>query len=364
MAAFSLGSGIVVSGNGERPELKDTTEDSTEDFRTGGCYVTLGLMESSVSVVVPTYNQAKLLIETVDSILAQSLAPAEIVILDDGSSDDTAEVVRRLPSKVKYFYKPNGGICAARNAGAAFVGSKYIAFCDHDDLWRKDKLAKQMDLHHQAPHMEYSFTNFAIVSDGVWASASKFEDAPADFFDGCRSLSTSGLICEDSLYEKLLRFQPIWPSTILITKRLFQKLDGFNEAFGRNPSEDLEFTLRCLQQGPVGIITEPVVGVRKHSTNFSRSNYRNTLGQIEILLYALEHHDISESIRAAVLNQVALRRVDASYSAFELKQFDVCRDLLSKVPRSYITHKVRAKQIISSLPSAISNRLHALLIRH
>ena len=320
-------------------------------------------MQTPVSVVITTYNQSKLLLETIDSILAQTLEPAEIVVLDDGSSDDTAEVVRKLPAIVKYFYQPNAGICAARNAGVSFAQSEYIAFCDHDDLWRRDKLEQQMELHRQIPGLEYSFTNFALVTDGVWASSTKFDGTPPDFFADCKEVSPSGLVCGGSLYEKLLRSQPIWPSTILMTRDLFRKLGGFNEVFGRNPSEDLEFTLRCLQQGAVGIVKEPVVGVRKHATNYSGSTYRNLLGQIEILLYALDHHTIPEQTRATILDEIAIRRVEGSYLAFEMQQFDVCRKLLANVPSSYITPKVRTKQIISSLPLVLSKRLHALLVR-
>jgi glycosyltransferase involved in cell wall biosynthesis len=316
-----------------------------------------------VSVIIPTYNQAKLLVETIDSILSQTYSVAEIVIVDDGSSDETAEVVRKMPSKVKYHYKSNGGICAARNDGARFTTSPYIAFCDHDDLWKEDKLAKQMQLHERVPQLQYSFTNFAIISDGIWASSSKFDDAPSDFFYGCKGVSEFGALCETSLYEKVLRFQPIFPSTILMTADLFRRIGGFNEAFGSNPAEDLEFTLRCLQRGPVGIISDPCVGIRKHRTNFSGDNYRNMLGGIEVLRYALTHHSIPESTKEAIRNAIEIRRVGASYGAFALQEFDVCRDLLSGLPKTLLTPKLRAKRFISSCPTVIAKPLHSILTR-
>jgi glycosyltransferase involved in cell wall biosynthesis len=316
-----------------------------------------------VSVIIPTYNRSKLLVETIDSILSQTYSVAEIIVVDDGSTDDTEGVVRKMPSKVKYHCIENAGECAARNFGVSVATSSWIAFCDSDDLWREDKLAKQMQLHEQAPHLQYSFTNFAIVSDGIWASSSKFDGAPSDFFDGCKSVSESGAICETSMYEKLLCFQPIFPSTTLMTVDLFRSLGGWNVPLGRTPSVDLEFHLRCLLHGPVGIIRDPCVGIRKHATNFSGNNYRTKLGEIEVLRYALTHHSIPESTKEAIRNSIEIRRADAAYGAFELQEFDVCRELLSGLPKTRLTTKLRAKRFISSCPTVIAKPLHSILTR-
>lgn len=316
-----------------------------------------------VSVIIPTYNRSKLLVETVDSILSQTYSVAEIIVIDDGSTDDTEDVLRKMPSKVKYHRIENSGVCAARNFGVSLAESSWIAFCDSDDLWREDKLAKQMQLHEQVPHLQYSFTNFAIVSDGIWSPSSKFDDAPSDFFDGCKSVSESGAICETSLYEKVLRFQLIFPSTIMMTADLFRRIGGFNEAFGRTLAEDVEFTLRCLQHGPVGIISDPCVGIRRHSTNFSVDNYRTTLGAIEVLRYALTHHSISESTKEAIRNAIEICRAEAAYGAFAIQEFDVCRELLSGLPKTRLTTKLRAKRFISSCPTVIAKPLHSILTR-
>ncbi len=319
---------------------------------------------NSVSVIIPTYNRSRLLLETVDSILSQTYSVAEIIVVDDGSTDDTEEVVRKMPSKVKYHRIENSGQCAARNFGVSHATSSWIAFCDSDDLWREDKLAKQMQLHEQVPHLQYSFANFAIITDGTWASSSKFDEAPSDFFDDCKSLSESYSICEASLYEKVLRFQPIFAgSTILMTANLFRSLGGWSVPLGQTLSVDLEFTLRCLQHGPVGIVHDPCVGIRKHATNFSGNSYRTKLGEIEILRYALTHHSIPESTKNAIRTSIEIRRTDAAYGAFELREFDVCRDLLSGLPKTLLTPKLRAKRFISSCPAAIAKPLHSILTK-
>src|ERR1700722_14569573 len=98
-----------------------------------------------VSVVIPTYNRADLLPRAIESALAQTRPPAEVVIVDDGSTDDTASVVaqyaHRDADRVRLLRVPNGGVARARNAGLAATRSEWIALLDSDDVWAPDKLA-------------------------------------------------------------------------------------------------------------------------------------------------------------------------------------------------------------------------------
>ena len=321
-------------------------------------------MTIPVSVVIPTYNQSKLLPETVDSILSQRYQPAEVVILDDGSTDDTKAVVARMPpSLVKYVYKPNGGICSARNAGVAVAQSAFIAFCDHDDLWREDKLLQQMELHQQMPALNYSFTNYSVVSEGVWAKETKFDSAPADFFDYSFVPLGRNLICNSSLYTKLLRFQPIFPSTVVMKKELYESLGGANEKFGKNPAEDRNLTLQCVHMPPLGVVTDPVVGIRKHATNYSGNLLRNALGEIDILNHALLTHPIGDTEKAAIRERLEVIRKDASYDAFTTSDFARCKEFLSAVPSDHLDYQMRMKLLISNLPQPLAKVLHSLVAR-
>jgi glycosyltransferase involved in cell wall biosynthesis len=116
-------------------------------------------MSPTVSVVIPTYNRADRLSDTVDSVLAQTLPPAEILIVDDGSKDDTAAVCRRFPAPVRYLHRENGGSAAARNTGMRAARGDYIAFLDADDVWEPTKLEVQLALHAAHPEIGWSATN-------------------------------------------------------------------------------------------------------------------------------------------------------------------------------------------------------------
>src|SRR5438270_12938864 len=96
-----------------------------------------------ISIIVPTYNRASLIAETIDSILAQSLQPAEVIVVDDGSIDNTENILAPFGNAIKYIYTTNSGVCHARNVGVDTSTSPWIAFCDSDDLWAPEKLARQ-----------------------------------------------------------------------------------------------------------------------------------------------------------------------------------------------------------------------------
>jgi glycosyltransferase involved in cell wall biosynthesis len=320
-------------------------------------------MNPSVSVLVPTFNGAKFLPATLDSILSQTHAPAEVIVFDDGSTDDTREVVLRMGSRVKYHFAQNGGICRARNAAASLATSEYLTFCDHDDLWRSDKLAQQMELHRKNPNLHYSFTNFSIVTDDVWSDKTKFEDARGDFLLPAVPEGLGPFELQDSIYDKLLKFQPIWPSTIAISREMFRRLGGFREELGKNPSEDLEFTLRCVMTPPIGVVREAVVGVRKHQTNYSGDNYKTIRGQIEVLRFALDHHPINDGTRGLIEKEIEVRSVAAAYDAFRRSDFNEVISLTAMADPSLLDSKMRLKVWISRMPLPVAKLLAKSLIK-
>jgi glycosyltransferase involved in cell wall biosynthesis len=108
-----------------------------------------------ISVIIPVYNRERYLAEAIESVFAQTYPAIELIIIDDGSTDRSAEIAHRYP--VSYHYQPNGGIGAARNAGIELATGKFIAFLDSDDIWVPDKLAKQMAAFESDPQLEAVF---------------------------------------------------------------------------------------------------------------------------------------------------------------------------------------------------------------
>ena len=115
---------------------------------------------SLISCIIPIFNGERFLGEALESVLAQTYQPVEIIVVDDGSTDGTAEVARRYGERVHYLWQPNAGQTAARNMGLSEAKGEFIAFLDGDDLWHREKLARQTTRLLERPDLDLCFTHF------------------------------------------------------------------------------------------------------------------------------------------------------------------------------------------------------------
>lgn len=205
-----------------------------------------------VSVVIPVYNGERFLAEAVASVRAQNYAPLEIIIVDDGSTDGTAELVRGLGDDIQYVYQPNAGPAAARNRGLELARGEIIAFQDADDVWADDKLAGQLALLRQYPA--------AGVVLGATRLIQMNERAPGS--------GASGMVAV--LQAALFR------------RSVFEQVGLLNEQL--RLSEDTDWYLRAIEQG-VQIIThrQIVLFYRRHGANLTQ-NSRDTTAHLLLAL--------------------------------------------------------------------------------
>ena len=118
-----------------------------------------------ISVAIPTYNRANLLRHALESVLRQTYHDIDTIVIDDGSTDHTPQVVSQYGNRVRYFQQPNGGLGVARNAGLAKASGECIAFLDSDDYWFDYKLALQVALLKAIPDVGFLFSEFVILKD-------------------------------------------------------------------------------------------------------------------------------------------------------------------------------------------------------
>ena len=165
------------------------------------------------------------------------------------------------------------------------------------------------------------------------------------------------------LYGRILRFQPIFPSTLVMTRRFYDRAGGFDEPLGRTLSEDLEFHLRCVQDPPSAAVAKPVVGIRKHAANFSGDPFKCELGEIKILRYALAHHRDAAIYQDILNDEMVIRSASAAAVAFRHGDLALVRELLRAVPPSRRDSKLKIKAAISGMPAGIARPLQALFTR-
>ena len=190
-----------------------------------------------VSVIITTYNRRSYLKAAVGSVLAQDYQDKEVIVVDDGSSDGSAEELTGLP--VHYVWKENGGISSARNLGISRASGDFVAFLDVDDLWKKHKLSTQMRLmREQASLLSYT--------DEVWIRNGKRLN------QGDKHRKYSGLI-----YQRCLPLCIISPSSAVIARQIFDAVGLFDESLP--VCEDYDMWLRITCRYPVLFVAKPLI---------------------------------------------------------------------------------------------------------
>lgn len=266
-----------------------------------------------ISVIIPTFNKAFLLKEAIDSVLSQTFQDFEIIVVDDGSTDNTREIVARISdSRIVYHFQRNEGVNRARNKGIEISKGEYLAFLDHDDIWLPFKLELQMGCMERHREIDFVFSNFNALIDETKKiipsyikkqysvfSQNKLEFQEIfEFREDIRTISKCVSHGEGTFYwgnmlpSILLGNYALNPSR-LIRKRAMDKIGGFSEKFPI--TDDYEAIIRMSKNGMGGYIDIPTLNyrIRKNSLSHSSENsIRKWEESIEIVRSAL--HDNEE----------------------------------------------------------------------
>jgi hypothetical protein len=304
----------------------------------------------TVSVVIPTYNRAALLRATLDAILAQTCPPLEVIVVDDGSTDATPAVLAGYAPRVRAIVQDNAGDLVARNTGLRAAGGELVAFCDSDDLWRPDFLAGMLALWTAAPATRVAFSDFVLVRDDRWATAGKFGAAPAGFWDGRRMVGEAIGVFDAPIVERLLRFQPFFPSCLVARRAFFLELGGWDEGVSRVIGCDFATALLLAEHTPFGVVDRPLVGIRKHAGNISADVQAMNLGDATVLEHVLATRPSLAPHAPAIRASIAGRRADALATAFARHDFAAVRAIYRQLPPERRAGGVAIKHIVACLP--------------
>ncbi|MBW6397526.1 glycosyltransferase family 2 protein [Roseomonas sp. HJA6] len=320
-------------------------------------------MSHRISVVVPTYNRAGLIRDTLETILGQTRPPDEVIVVDDGSTDGTAALLAGLDPRLQVIGIANSGDLAARNHGLRTATGDLVAFCDSDDLWRPGFLAAMEALWRAAPGMHAAFANFVLVRDGAWEERDKFADAPPGYWDGLRSVGPGFGIVETSLVDRLIDFQPLFPSCSVFDRAWFLGLGGWDTSVGRTVGTDFATALLIAEHPPIGIVQAPLVGIRKHGGNYSGNTRKMNLGDAAILEMMLDRRPSLARFEPRIRASIKQRRVAALDAAFADRDFRAVADIAALLPAGALDGRRRIKRLVANLPPPAGKALAALLLR-
>ncbi|MGA2392545.1 MAG: glycosyltransferase [Candidatus Lustribacter sp.] len=261
-----------------------------------------------ISVVIPAYNAAAHLEATLASVAAQLEAPAEVIVVDDGSTDATAAIAAAAGAHV--IRQANGGVSAARNAGVGAARSDWIAFLDADDRWLPAFTARVSAAARYCPDVAAIFTDYALEDPAApcasWFAADRsyralrgYEIAP-----GVRRFAGADLALS-LVHSRAF----ISTSALVIRRAALSKCGGFDESLRR--AEDLELMLRLLARATAVAVEEPLSVYRKHGANLTadetacaaaeRRVWRTVIGAPERYGYSLERA-LAKALPAKIRN--------------------------------------------------------------
>lgn len=274
----------------------------------------------TIAAVIPTHNRSAMLRRALESVTAQTRPPEEIIVVDDGSSDDTPTWVRRDFPDVTYIRQENAGVSAARNRGVASSGSEWIAFLDSDDEWRPQKLELQEEALAANPDHQLCHTNETWIRDGHRVN------------EGKRHAKSGGRI-----FQMCLPLCVISPSAAVIRRSLLEQLGGFDETLP--VCEDYDLWLRICARHPALFLEEPLtVKYGGHDDQLSRRYWGMDRFRVRAIEKILSENILSPEDRAAAVT-VLLEKIDVYLDGArkrgkidEAAQFEAIRERYNASP--------------------------------
>ena len=253
------------------------------------CFCSMRKTKPNVTVIIPTYNRANFLVEAIESVFKQSYPNFELIIIDDGSEDETRERLEPYRDRLRYHYQKNGGISSARNQGLRLAEGEYVAYLDSDDLWKKHKMKTQMDYLEKRPHTQICYTDEIWIRNGNRVNPKKIHRKHSGWiFQHCIPL------CIISLSSAIMR------------KSLFDQVGLFDEELPA--CEDYDLWLRVSLVAPIHFIPIPLIIKRGgHPDQLSQKYWGMDRFRMRALEKILKKPHLTDNHRELVIRDIVRR---------------------------------------------------------
>jgi GT2 family glycosyltransferase len=207
-------------------------------------------MGGEVSVIIPTYNRPRWLAETIESVLGQTYLHIETIVVNDGSTDNTEQILKPYRDRIVYIYKENGGPGSAVNAGIMAATGEYIARVDDDDLFLPEKVELQVEMFQQEPRLGLVATDHHIID----------QEGEIIYTRAVPDFSRHGAFL--SLLQQCIFSQP----TVMVRKECHDKVGFYRNTY----AQDYDMWIRIARHYPMGVIHRPLAMYRRHNSNRSK----------------------------------------------------------------------------------------------
>lgn len=254
-----------------------------------------------VSVVIPAYNAAGCLGEAIDSVLAQTFADLEIIVVDDGSSDDTVRRAEAYGRPVRCLRQGRRGVAAARNLAIRASSGEFVAFLDADDLWRPEKLERQL------PYLERDLGSGLVCSD--WELEREGNPLLAS------ALSKRAPVTSGYLFRRVVQDSFLLTSTVIVRRHCLDEEGCFDESLAT--SEDLDLWLRLSYRHRIAVMPVPLTIKRERGDGLSSDRRVATVHRIRLFEKALNDlRDLAPQDRRLIRQVLSKNYFDLGYHDF------------------------------------------------
>jgi glycosyltransferase involved in cell wall biosynthesis len=278
--------------------------------------------QKKISVIIPNYNYARYIEQAIESVLIQSYENVELIIVNNGSTDNSLEVLEKFGDKIHLIDQPNLGQSGARNSGLSLSSGELIAFLDADDFWEPNKLEMQISLMNDATQLVYSG-----ISPFKDPGGEKLQSVLPKYKGSCSKyfidLPGASIVLSGE-------------STALFSRELLEKVGIFDAEL--NSTAGWDFFRRCSRLTNFDFVNEPLVNYRLHSSNMSNSNTNVILDMRRAYSKLFEDNDWSISLKKQ--NSIS-RSLEWSYLKTYLRVYDIKSaissgiNLLKLISKSY-----------------------------
>jgi len=304
-----------------------------------------------ISVVIPLYNKERHIENTINTVLSQSYKEIEIIVIDDGSTDKSAEIVQKITDRrLRFIRKKNEGVSITRNLGVSEASNELVAFLDADDEWKPDYLERIHILYQKYPNAAIYATNYSVVEQNGKSYTLDYPEI--DFEEG---------LIKNYFYSAYI-FTPLWTSAVCVRKSIFQQMGGFPTNI-RN-GEDLDLWCRIALKYPIAYINKPLAVYRRDSDNMLSRSVVDPSWFPFLEDYMPTNQDLiidTDSIERYIVK----RQLDAASAAlFVIKDSKKCIDILAGIKNiKWNRKKYYGLKILSIFPQQFVNLLYWRILR-
>lgn len=304
-----------------------------------------------VSVIIPTFNSQQYISQSIDSVYSQTFKNFEIIVIDDGSTDNTRGLILSKYPRVRYYFIENQGAAHARNYGISLSDGEFIAFLDADDLWNPRKLEKQIELFFADSNLalcftEHQFFNDTEVKDGLFKKRDR--------------------LMKGDLVKNIFLYSYVCLPSVMVKKAIFADVGMFDENLCA--AEDDNLWMRIALNHKFFLLDEPLVMVRESCGSLSRTSSILFDG-VEKNIYFVEnkYKDLKDRLgRKCILKKKSILECDRGYTEFSKNKFSQSRKFFLKsiffYPNLksvlYLSFSFFPDRFISFLKKIKNNRLH------